>query len=131
MISSRRITQRCLYTGNLHFAGFPKASDRSPLRPVSTAVPTVRKHACSSGSATRATGCPTAARIVRLADRLPSMCHEVRAIEMAGDLDRLDDIDNGLQLGRDMVVEPNRDAIGLRLNRHDPSPERVLGRRLP
>jgi hypothetical protein len=35
---------------------------------------------------------------------------------MAGDLDRLVGVGGGLQLGRDVVVEANRDAVRPRLD---------------
>ena len=62
---------------------------------------------------------------------VPSRYREVRAIEVAGDLDWLDDVDDGPQLGRDVVVEAHHDAMALRLGRKHPSPERVLGRGPP
>ena len=56
-----------------------------------------------------------------------SMWQEVRSVQVAGDLDRLGDVDDGPQLRRDVVLEPDRDAMGPRLGRKDASPQRVLG----
>jgi hypothetical protein len=46
---------------------------------------------------------------------MPSTWRDVRSIEVAGDLDRLGDVHDGLQLGRDVVAETNHDAMGPRL----------------
>lgn len=53
-------------------------------------------------------------RVLRRA--VPSTWREVRPVEVAGDLDRLVDVGDGLQLGRDVVVEANRDAVRPRLD---------------
>ena len=75
---------------------------------------------------------PPAALISRpFLGQIRSSLREVRTVEVAGDLDRLDGVDNWLQLRRDVVMEANRDAMGLLLGRQDPSPERVLWRRPP